>query len=65
MAVSRAKLLSHRKKVADRAAIKLVQPMESLSVEPTSEKVREKVLATSKRSALVRTEGRTMGMDID
>ena len=65
MAASRAKLLSHRKKVAERSAIKLVQPMESLSVEPTAEKVREKITVPSKRSALVRSEGRSMGMDVD
>jgi len=65
MAASRAKLHAHRKKVADRTAVKLVEPMSAMSVESKPEKVREMVKVPAKRSALVPGEGRTMGMDID
>jgi large subunit ribosomal protein L24e len=70
MAASRAKLLAHRAKkkaaISDAAtstSIKLVQPMSELSVEP--EKIREKVKVSSKKSALIPGEGRSMGMDLD
>jgi len=66
MAASRAKLLSHRKKkLAAPSTIKLVQPMSALSVEATPEKVREKVRVSTKKSALVAGEGRSMGMELD
>ena len=69
MAASRAKLLAHRqKKKATSGAstsIKLVQPMSALSVEATPEKIHEKVKVSSKKSALIPGEGRSMGMEID
>ena len=66
MAASRAKLLAHRKKkLATPSSIKLVKPMEGLSVEATPEKVKEKIRVPAKKSALVPGEGRSMGMDID
>ena len=65
MAASRAKVLAHRKKKLMRpSAVKLVEPMASLSVEASSEKIKEKVKASTK-SALVPGEGRSMGMEID
>ena len=67
MAVSRAKLLAHRKKKLGVATdpIKLVQPMEGLSVEPAQEKIKEKVRVQTRKSALVPSEGKSMGMEID
>lgn len=69
MAASRAKLLAHRQKkksaIQTSTSVKLVQPMSTLSVEATPEKVREKVRVSSKKSALIPGEGRSMGMDID
>lgn len=66
MAASRAKVLARRKKVKEiSTSVKLVQPMEALSVEATPEKMKEKIRVPSKRSALVPSEGRTMGMEID
>jgi len=66
MAASRAKLLSHRKKkkLAAPSTVKLLQPMSSLSVEATPEKIREKIKVPVK-SALVPGEARSMGMEID
>jgi len=65
MSTSRAKLLSHRKKkLATSSSVKLVQPMSALSVEPTKDKVKEKIRIASK-SALVPGEGRSMGMEVD
>lgn len=67
MAASRAKLLAHRKKKLGVATdpIKLVQPMEGLSVEPAQEKIKEKVRVQTRKSALVPSEGKSMGMEID
>ncbi|KAH8117287.1 ribosomal protein L24e-domain-containing protein [Phellopilus nigrolimitatus] len=66
MAASRAKLLAHRKKkLATPSSIKLVQPMEALSVEATPVKVKEKIRVSTKRSALVPSAGRSMGMEVD
>lgn len=66
MAASRAKLLTHRKKkLATPSSVKLIKPMESLSVEATPEKVKEKIRVSSKKSALVPGEGRSMGMELD
>ncbi|PAV23588.1 ribosome biogenesis rlp24 [Pyrrhoderma noxium] len=62
MAASRAKLLAHRKKKLGVATdpIKLVQPMEGLSVEPAQEKIKEKVRVQTRKSALVPSEGKSM-----
>ncbi|KAI5124377.1 hypothetical protein M0805_008980 [Coniferiporia weirii] len=66
MVSSRAKLLSHRKKkLAVPSSTNLVRPMEGLSVEGTPEKVQTKIRVPTKRSALVPSEGRAMGMEID
>ena len=65
MAASKAKIRAHRKKVSEKAAIKLIQPMSTMSVDAEPEKVKEKVRVSSRKSALVPSEGRTMGMDID
>ena len=67
MAASRAKLLAHRKKkkLAAPTSVKLVQPMAALSVENSPEKIKEKIKVTSKKSALVPGEGRSMGMELD
>lgn len=66
MAASRAKLLTHRKKkLATPSSVKLIKPMESLSVEATPEKIKEKIRVSSKKSALVPGEGRSMGMELD
>jgi len=65
MLTSRAKFKTARKqRIEKNLTVKLVEPMSSMSVaEP--EKVREKVKVSTRKSALVPSEGRTMGMDID
>lgn len=67
MAASRAKLLAHRKKkkLAAPSTVKLLQPMASLSVEDSQEKIVQKVRVPTRKSALVPSEGRSMGMEID
>ncbi|THG98978.1 hypothetical protein EW026_g3307 [Hermanssonia centrifuga] len=64
MAASREKLRAHRKKKAEKASVKLVEPMamETTETEPIREKIR---VSAKSRSALVPGEGRSMGMDID
>lgn len=65
MAAARAKKLAHRKKkLLKSSSVKLLQPISSLSVDESSEKVREKIKVPAK-SALVAGEGRSMGMEID
>ncbi|EJD05776.1 uncharacterized protein FOMMEDRAFT_78680 [Fomitiporia mediterranea MF3/22] len=67
LAASRAKLLAHRrkKKLATPSSVKLLQPMAALSVEEEPEKIKQKVRVSTKKSALVPSEGRSMGMEID
>jgi len=65
MAASKAKLRTHRKKIAERTSVKLVQPMSSLSVQAEPEKIKEKIKVQTRKSALVPGEGRPMGMDLD
>ncbi|GJJ12274.1 hypothetical protein Clacol_006515 [Clathrus columnatus] len=62
MALSREKLRASRsKKLAAREPTKLIQP-----ISEQKEKVREKVLTTSKRpSALIQGSGKKMSMEID
>ncbi|KAG6814393.1 ATPase-activating ribosome biosynthesis protein [Tricholoma furcatifolium] len=63
MAASREKQRAHRKKTmeAAKASTKLHEPMVSEST-----KAQEKIkVPTTSRSALIRGEGRSMGMDID
>ncbi|GJE87152.1 ribosomal protein L24e family protein [Phanerochaete sordida] len=66
MAASREKIRAHRKKKLDKlsASVKLVEPM---AAEPSGqEKIREKIkVQTKSRSALIPSEGRSMGMDVD
>ena len=66
MAASREKIRAHRKKKLEKssASVKLVEPM---AVESSGqEKIREKIkVQTKSRSALVPSEGRSMGMDVD
>lgn len=65
MAAARAKKLAHRKKKLLKATpVKLLQPMSALSVDESSEKIREKIKVPAK-SSLVAGEGRSMGMEID
>lgn len=63
MAVSRDKLRAHRKKKLEKikSSVKLVEPM----VVEEAIKVREKIKVSTKRSALIVGEGRSMGMEID
>ncbi|KIJ69299.1 hypothetical protein HYDPIDRAFT_105900 [Hydnomerulius pinastri MD-312] len=66
MAVAREKQRAHRAKklAAKSASVKLVEPMAVES--PQTEKVLEKIkVSTKSRSALIRGEGQSMGMDID
>ena len=61
MAVAREKLKAHRKRSLEKTSIKLVQP-----ITPQAEKIKEKIkVVTKMRSALVASEGRSMGMEID
>jgi len=66
MAVSREKQRAHRKKVLDKArvSIELHKPLE---VEASESRIRDKIMvpAKSSQSALIKGEGRPMGMDID
>ena len=65
MAASRAKLLAHRKKKLETpTSIKLLQPMQDMSVEEP-QKIKEKIRVPARKSALVAGEGRSIGMDID
>ncbi|KIJ16945.1 hypothetical protein PAXINDRAFT_168384 [Paxillus involutus ATCC 200175] len=66
MAVAREKQRAHRAKklAAKSASVKLVEPMALES--PQTEMVLEKIkVPTKSRSALIRGEGQSMGMDID
>jgi len=66
MAVSREKLLTHRKKKKTAAVKSSVSLLEPISAESSTEKVKEKIKVPMKtKSALVAGEGRSMGMDID
>jgi len=64
MAAAREKQRAHRKKKLEKTSVTLVEPM---SVEfPETEKVLEKIKVPVKaKSALIKGEGRSMGMDID
>jgi len=64
MAAAREKQRAHRKKKLEKTPVALVEPM---SVEsPETEKVLEKIKVPVKaKSALIKGEGRSMGMDID
>ena len=64
MAASREKLRAHRKKKLEKTSVKLVAPMEVDSAE--GEKIKEKIKVPARtRSALIPSEGRSMGMEID
>ncbi|KAF8844467.1 hypothetical protein BDN67DRAFT_921759 [Paxillus ammoniavirescens] len=66
MAVAREKQRTHRAKklAAKSASVKLVEPMALES--PQTEMVLEKIkVPTKSRSALIKGEGQSMGMDID
>ncbi|TFK76390.1 hypothetical protein BDN72DRAFT_954143 [Pluteus cervinus] len=67
MAVSREKQRAYRKKTLDAiksSPVKLVEPMVMDTAE--SSKIREKIkVPTKSKSALIPSEGRSMGMDID
>lgn len=66
MAASRAKVLARRKKAKELSAtVKLVQPMEALSMDSTPIKIKSKIRVPAQKSALIPSEGRSMGMDID
>ncbi|KAI0322203.1 ribosomal protein L24e-domain-containing protein [Amylostereum chailletii] len=63
MVASHDKLRAHRRKTAEKTAVKLLQP---LSSQDHSVQIKEKIKLPSKaRSALVAGEGRSMGMNID
>lgn len=63
MLASKDKLRAHRKRVAEKSAIKLLEPA---TADASKIKVREKIKVQSRsKSALIAGEGRSMGMDID
>jgi large subunit ribosomal protein L24e len=66
MAASREKQRAHRKKVLEKSRIS-VELHKPLEIEASESRVRDKIKisAKSSQSALVKGEGRSMGMDTD
>ena len=63
MLASKEKLRAHRKRAAEKSAVKLLEPA---TADASKTKIREKIKVQSRsKSALVAGEGRSMGMDID
>ncbi|VDB83051.1 unnamed protein product [Peniophora sp. CBMAI 1063] len=63
MLASKEKLRAHRKRAAEKSAVKLLEPA---TADTSKTKVREKIKVQSRsKSALIAGEGRSMGMDID
>jgi large subunit ribosomal protein L24e len=63
MIASKDKLRTHRKKAAEKSAIKLLEP---LSLNSPTTKVKEKIkIPVRTKSALIAGEGRSMDMDMD
>jgi large subunit ribosomal protein L24e len=66
MAASREKQRAHRKKILDKSQIS-VELHKPLEVETSELRIRDKIKVSTKssRTALIKGEGRPMGMDID
>ena len=63
MLASKEKLRAHRKRAAEKSAVKLLEPA---TADASKTKIREKIKVQSRsKSALIAGEGRSMGMDID
>ncbi|KAI0035920.1 ribosomal protein L24e-domain-containing protein [Vararia minispora EC-137] len=63
MVASKEKLRAHRKKAAEKSAVKLLEPV---AADMSKMRIKEKIKTSSRsKSALVTGEGRSMDMDID
>jgi large subunit ribosomal protein L24e len=62
MIASKEKLRAHRRKAAEKSAVRLLEP---ISAESSKIKIKERIKVSRPKSALVAGEGRSMDMDID